>query len=73
MSLAAPSWQVMNDGVQSDETLHVVDGERSFWARAADAGAPIDLTSYFAAQFVSFVARAQARAQHEDGEATPVP
>lgn len=67
VSLAGPSWLVMNDGVQSDEIIHVVDGERSFWARAAAAGAPIDLTSYFAAQFVAFVARAQA--QHEDGEA----
>ena len=73
VSLAGPSWLVMNDGVQSDELIHVVDGERSFWARAADAGASIDLTSYFAAQFVAFVARAQAQAQHEDGEVTPVP
>lgn len=71
VSLAGPSWLVMNDGVQSDEIIHVVDGERSFWARAADAGAPMDLTSYFAAQFVAFVARAQAQAQAqlEDSEA----
>jgi hypothetical protein len=71
VSLAGPSWLVMNDGVQSDEIIHVVDGERSFWARAAAAGAPIDLTSYFAAQFVAFVERAQAQARHEDGEAAP--
>ena len=73
VSLARPSWLVMNDGVQSDELIHVVDGERSFWARAAHAGAPVDLTSYFAAQFVAFVARAQGQARPEDGEATPVP
>ena len=73
VSLAGPSWLVMNDGVQSDELIHVVDGERSFWARSADAGASIDLTSYFAAQFVAFVARAQARAHDDDGEATRGP
>jgi hypothetical protein len=69
VSLAGPSWLVMNDGVQSDEIIHVVDGNRSFWARAVAAGAPIDLTSYFAAQFVAFVARVQTLA-HEDA-ATP--
>ena len=71
VSLAGPSWLVMNDGVQSDEIIHVVDGERSFWARAADAGVAMDLTSYFAAQFVAFVARAQAQAHQEGSEATP--
>ena len=70
VSLAGPSWLVLNDGVQSDEIIHVVDGDRSFWARAAAARAPIDLTSYFAAQFVAFVARVQARERHE-AETTP--
>ena len=69
VSLAGPSWLVMNDGVQSDEIVHVVDGDRSFWARRAAARVPIDLTSYFAAQFAAFVARALTRA-HEDA-ATP--
>jgi hypothetical protein len=70
VSLAAPSWLVMNDGVQSDEIIHVVDGERSFWARAAAANVGINLTSYFAAQFVAFVTRVQAEEQH-DNAATP--
>jgi hypothetical protein len=70
VSLAAPSWLVMNDGAQSDEIIHVVDGERSFWTRAAAANVAIDLTSYFAAQFVAFVRRVQAEEQH-DNAATP--
>jgi hypothetical protein len=68
VSLAGPSWLVMNDGVQSDELIHVVDRERRFWARAAHAHVPVELTSYFAAQFVAFVARAQAQAQRDDGD-----
>jgi hypothetical protein len=70
VSLAGPSWLVMNDGVQTDEIIHVVDSDRSFWARAVAAAVPLELTSYFGAQFVAFVARVQAQEQHAD-EATP--
>ena len=59
VSVAGPSWLLMIDGLVADEILHVVDGERSFWARASAAAVPIDLGAYFAAQFAAFVARVQ--------------
>jgi hypothetical protein len=68
VSLAGPSWLVMNDGVQSEEIIHVVDGERSFWALAATARVPIELSSYFDAQFVAFVTRVQGEDQHQNEE-----
>jgi len=71
VSLARPSWLVMNDGVQTDEIIHAVDGERSFWARSAATAEPIDLTAYFAAQFVAFVTRVQAREHAAEHSPTP--
>jgi hypothetical protein len=59
VNFAGPSWLVMIDGVVADELVHVVDGERSFWARAAAADVPVDLGAYFAAQFAAFVTRVQ--------------
>ncbi len=59
VSFAGPSWLVMLDGLVADELVHVVDGEGSFWARAAARDVPIELGAYFAAQFAAFVARVQ--------------
>jgi hypothetical protein len=37
----------MNDGQQTDEIVHVVDGDRSDWALATEPAREVDLTAYF--------------------------
>lgn len=64
VSLAGPSWLVSNDGRQTDEIVHAVDGERSHWALTTDPATAVDLPAYFGAQFASFVARVQAKHRH---------
>ena len=64
VSLAGPSWLVLNDGQQTDEIVHAVDGERSYWALATDPATPVDLPAYFGEQFTAFVARVQSQNAH---------
>jgi hypothetical protein len=64
VSLAAPSWLVLNDGQQTDEIVRAVDGARSFWALATDPATAVDLPAYFGEQFTSFVARVQSKNRH---------
>jgi len=61
VSLAGPSWLVMNDGLQTDEIVHAGDGDRGYWALAAEPATAVDLTAYFGEQFTAFVARVQAQ------------
>jgi len=64
VSLAAPSWLVLNDGQQTDEIVRTVDGARSFWALATDPATAVDLPAYFGEQFTSFVGRVQSKTRH---------
>jgi hypothetical protein len=68
VSLAGPSWLVMNDGRQTDEIVHVVDGDRSYWALATEPAREVDLTAYFGKQFTAFVARVQEESGRQLGE-----
>jgi hypothetical protein len=68
VSLAGPSWLVMNDGRQTDEIVPVVDGDRSYWALATEPAREVDLTTYFGKQFTAFVARVQEEKGRQRGE-----
>jgi hypothetical protein len=60
VSLAGPSWLVMNDGRQTDEIVHSVDDDPSPWTLVTRPDSALDLTTYFGEQFSAFVARVQA-------------
>jgi hypothetical protein len=57
VSLAGPSWLVLNDGHQTDEIIYNGERDRGYWALVANPTTRLDLAAYFEKQFGAFVER----------------